>query len=150
MVGSLEGVIEVNRPPNFDKWRQIAKDFLGEDFWSDVSGMGSVNQAKADVIHSMNEVIVLIDLPGIDDIDAVDIRVEGETLFIKGRIPTAYKKHERILTERNSGTFERTIPLGVPVIRQKSRANYRKGVLEIRLPMIAAGSNPRRIRISDS
>ncbi|SFT00111.1 HSP20 family protein [Marininema halotolerans] len=128
----------------------MAREFLGEEFWSEVSGVGSKNHPKADVIHSMNEVIVVIDLPGIANIDAVDIRVEGETLFIKGTIPTLYKQQEHIVTERHVGSFERTIPLGVPVIRQRSRASYRKGVLEIRLPMVAAGSSTRRIRISDN
>ncbi|MFC4077721.1 Hsp20/alpha crystallin family protein [Salinithrix halophila] len=140
----------MNESANFSKWSQMARDFLGEDFWSEVSGMGEGKHPKTDVLLGRNEVIVLMDLPGVDNLEDVDIRVEGETLFVKGTVPTPYTKCDRLVSECFRGAFERVIPLGRVVSRRQGSARYRRGVLEIRLPMISSTGDDRRIRVSDS
>lgn len=139
---------------HFQKWSQLARKFLGDDFWSDVLNASPATSSsggpKADVYHTRNEVIVLVDLPGIEDIHLLDLRIEGDTLYVKGHIPTRYANYESTLNERLSGDFERSIPLGATVTRQHSSARYRKGLLEVRLNKVHAQSNPHRIRVQDN
>jgi HSP20 family protein len=142
---------------HFQKWSQLARKFLGDDFWSDLmsaspttSSASSSNGPKADVYHTQNEVIVLVDLPGIEDIHLLDLRVNEDTLYIKGHIPTRYANYDSTLSERLSGDFERSIPLGTTVTRQRSSARYRKGLLEVRLNRVHAPRTQHRIRVRDS
>ncbi|MBN2911042.1 Hsp20/alpha crystallin family protein [Polycladomyces sp. WAk] len=142
---------------HFQKWSQLARKFLGDDFWSDVmsaypatSSPSSSGGPKADVYHTQNEVIVLVDLPGIEDIHLLDLRIQDDTLYIKGNIPARYANYDATLSERLSGDFERSIPLGATVTRQHSSARYRKGLLEVRLHKMHAPRAQHRIRVQDS
>jgi HSP20 family protein len=142
---------------HFQKWSQLARKFLGDDFWSDVMNASPATPSssssggpKADVYHTRNEVIVLLDLPGIEDIHLLDLRIQDDTLYIKGHIPARYANYDATLSERLSGDFERSIPLGATVTRQHSSARYRKGLLEVRLSKVHATRTQHRIRVQDS
>lgn len=71
-------VYEVNNHQDFTKWTQLAQKFLGDDFWSGMMEMIPGSDIKVDVYHSQNEVIVLVDLPGIRDMNQIDLRIEGD------------------------------------------------------------------------
>ncbi|WP_169713745.1 Hsp20/alpha crystallin family protein [Paludifilum halophilum] len=131
----------------FTQWGRLARDFLGEDFWSEVSGAVQGYPPRVDVLKNEREVIVLIDAPGIDDIDTVELHVDEETLYVRGEISPSRQDCQRILTERFQGQFERVVPLGETVSRENTRARYRKGVLEIYLPKGSTARNERRIRV---
>lgn len=134
---------------NLMKWTQLARQFLGEDFWSDVMNAVPDSGPKADVYHTRNEVIVLVDLPGIEDINQVQLRLDGQHLLIKGTIPSRYDQLEVSVSERPKGEFQRSIPLGAWVTRHKGSARYRRGVLEVRLPKVPAPKTA-RIRVRDA
>lgn len=131
------------------KWSQLARQFFGEDFWSDVMGAIPDSVPKADVYHTRNEVIVLVDLPGIEDINQLELRIDGQQLLIKGTIPSRYDQLKVAVSERPKGEFERSIPLGAWVTRRNGSARYRRGVLEVRLPKVPASKHA-RIRVRDS
>lgn len=141
-------VYEVNNHQDFTKWTQLAQKFLGDDFWSGMMEMIPGSDIKVDVYHSQNEVIVLVDLPGIRDMNQIDLRIEGDELLIKGQHTSPYEYREVILNERPKGSFERKIKLGALVTKQNSTARYRKGVLEIRLLKVNK-SGSQRIQIRD-
>jgi len=71
------------------KWVQLADRFLGEDFWSDLEKEVPDSVPKVDVYHTRSEVIVLVDLPGMEDLSRLQLRTDGQHLMIKGNIPSA-------------------------------------------------------------
>nr|WP_224749812.1 Hsp20/alpha crystallin family protein [Polycladospora coralii] len=101
--------------------------------------MSSVTERKdpyVDVYHLNNEVIVVIDLPGMDNIQNIELKIEGDQLTITGRLNTPYQGFSAILQERRRGEFQKIIPLGVAVEKRYNSARYRKGVLEIRFSKV--------------
>ncbi len=119
-----------------ERWYQLARMFLGEEFFHDFITAKNNNLPFADVYHSKSEVIVVVDLPGIEDIGSLDARIEGDNLVLKGSFPSPYQGYESFLSERKQSTFQKIIPLGAAVSNKQTFSRYRKGILEIRFPKI--------------
>ncbi|WP_457573979.1 Hsp20/alpha crystallin family protein [Desulfolithobacter sp.] len=89
----------------------------------------------AEVFDDSDRVVVRVEAPGMKRSD-FDIEVLDDILLIRGekkieRESTVGQYH---LVECAYGSFERAIPLPVPVKPAKAKARYRKGVLRIELP----------------
>jgi len=87
-------------------------------------------------IHNGNDSItVKADLPGIDP-KALDIKVVGNTLTIKGEKKSEVKEEEEgyVRVERSCGKFERSFEILETIDISKIEANYKDGVLKIKLP----------------
>jgi HSP20 family protein len=102
----------------------------------------------ADIYEAENELVVNIDLPGIDP-KTVDIRVENNVLTIRGeREMRKEQKGENIhRVERAHGAFARAFALTTSVDSDKIGAVYNAGVLSITLPK-AEAARPRKIQIA--
>jgi HSP20 family protein len=102
----------------------------------------------ADIYESDNELIVNLDLPGVDP-KTVDLRVENNVLTIRGERKFQEKdnKENYHRVERLYGTFARSFALSTSVDPDKIRANYKAGVLSITLPK-AEAAKPKRIQIA--
>jgi HSP20 family protein len=99
-----------------------------------VRGPGKVWVPQADIIESDSQVIVLVDLPGVDP-DKVELVLVGNMLTVKGEqladaARAAGTVHRR---ERPAGPFARSIPLPVPVDPERVSAESKLGVLTITL-----------------
>lgn len=134
---------------NFMKWGEMARKFLGNDFWGDMMETMPSSGPKADVFHGKDEVLVLVDLPGVEDINQIQLRVEDDALLIKGRLNPRHTHYQANLQERFYGDFERRIKLGTSVVRKNSSARYRKGILEVRLLRAGMDTDFHTIRIRD-
>jgi HSP20 family protein len=123
-------------------WNQLARQLLGDDFFDEMAAVAKSHEPSldsypnADVYHGKNEVIVVVELPGMEDINSLDLHVEGDTLLLKGYSPNPYQSYQISHTERVRGTFQKKIPLGVVVSPKYTHARYRKGILEIRFPKL--------------
>lgn len=91
----------------------------------------------AEALENDREIVVRLEVPGLDP-KGCDIVVEGGTLYVRGE-----KRHERevndaryYLTECAYGYFERALPLPDNVDAEGAKANYRNGVLTVRLPKV--------------
>ncbi len=100
-----------------------------------------------DVHETNDKVIVEAELPGIEPKD-VDIRVEGDSLFIRGE-----RKHEKDekekgyhRVERVYGRFERTVELPQYADAAKCEASYKNGVLTVELPK-KEEAKPRTVQV---
>lgn len=102
----------------------------------------------ADVYESETELVVHVDLPGIDP-KMVDARVENNVLSIRGerRFKEKYEKETFHRVERSHGVFTRSFALATAVDASKIRATYEAGVLTITLPK-AENAKPKRIQIA--
>ena len=88
-----------------------------------------------DIDETPEEFVLRMDLPGVAPKD-VKVSLLGDTLTIRGerRQEAAGKGVNQHRLERVYGTFERSFALGTPVGSDKVKAQYRDGVLEVRLP----------------
>jgi len=88
-----------------------------------------------DVAENKDEVLVKVDVPGIDEKD-LSVSLSGDNLIIKGERKEDNEEKEKHYhrIERRHGNFQRVIGLPVSVDGEKINAEYENGVLEIHLP----------------
>jgi len=126
---------------------QQALDAFRQSDWleSSPSGMGSF--PPVNVFRQKDDLVVLIELPGIKKSD-LDIQVKENTLRIAGSKsvdnPDKASLHRR---ERLSGQFDRAITLPVQIDADRVKAEYRNGMLALHLPR-AEKDKPRTVKIS--
>lgn len=105
--------------------RMPAKKALMEEIWAPL----------VDVEETEDNILVRAELPGLKKKD-IKIAISGGRLHIGGE--RSKEKEEKGKTyhriERVYGRFERVLPLPMKVEASKTKATYKDGVLEVRLP----------------
>ena len=119
---------------------------MGSDwFGSRTSGTGAF--PLINVFNDGEDFVLVAELPGVKKED-LDVQVRGDTLRIQGKKTVAYDEnasaHRR---ERAAGQFDRTLTLPAEVDAAKVAAEYRDGVLTLRLPR-AESAKPRTVTIN--
>ena len=85
----------------------------------------------ADVYENKDEYVVAVDLPGIDR-ETLDINIDDDRLTIKGNRTEIDATQE--LGERPRGNFLRVFDVPASVEQNEIKAEYKDGVLKVRLP----------------
>ncbi len=85
----------------------------------------------ADIYETESGYLIAMDLPGIDR-QALEIDVDENRLVVKGTRAIDEPKQHRV--ERPRGKFLRTFSVPASVEQGKIAAEYKDGVLQIRLP----------------
>lgn len=117
-----------------------ASNFLG-DFTSDASP--AVN------VYSNDEAMLLTaELPGID-VEKLDVSVNGRNVTISGsRAAHVEKEGEKaLLKERSDLSFNRTFTLPFTIDSEKVEADYKNGILSVKLPKVEA-EKPKSIKVN--
>lgn len=89
----------------------------------------------ADVYQKGDNVIVKINLPGVDP-DKVDIAVANDSVKISGSADEedVVEGSDYFIKEIRRGSFERSVKLPVRVDIEKADADYKRGILKITIP----------------
>ncbi len=92
---------------------------------------------KVDIIDRHQDVLVRAEVPGIDK-DDLHVSVTGRTVTISGRRQRETKSEEGqyFRSEISRESFERSLPLPVEVDGAQGHAEFKNGVLELRLPKV--------------
>jgi HSP20 family protein len=102
---------------------------------------------SVDIYETENELVLKADLPDVK-LEDIEVRVENQTLTLKGERKfekdDSVRGHHRI--ERNYGSFERSFTVPSSVDAEKVAAEYKNGVLTVRLPKKEA-AKPRQVKI---
>ena len=101
---------------------------------------------SADIYETESGFLLALDLPGIDR-EALEIDAEDNRLIVKGIRTITESKQYR--TERPKGKFLRTFSVPASVDQSKIGAEYKDGVLQIRLPK-RTEQKPKKIDIKIS
>jgi HSP20 family protein len=143
-----------------DGWRELLSRSAGAltQFGrksADKGGNGELIPADAprwsllagDVVDNGHELVVRIEVPGVDKGDC-DITIDGNTLIVRGekRFDSTYVGGSYHVRQCAYGYFERVVPLPFNVYADKADAQFRNGVLVVRLPK-APDLAPRRIQV---
>jgi HSP20 family protein len=112
------------------------------------NGQSTSNWVPAvDVWETENELVLSFDLPGIAE-DKIAVELDDNVLTVSGeRERTERQEGDRFYRfERRFGSFTRSVTLPPGVSEDQIRADYRDGVLEIRVPK-PEEQRPKRIPI---
>lgn len=92
---------------------------------------------RVDVIDREAEILVRAEAPGVKK-DELEVAITGNTVTIKGQTSHEEKeeKGEYYRCEISRGAFSRTVSLPAKVDAEKAAAEFKDGVLEIRLPKL--------------
>jgi len=90
-----------------------------------------------DVYETDSEVVVKAELPGVKKED-IDVTIRENAIHLKAeRKEEKEEKTENVhRVERFYGRIERVIPLPAEVKPEEAKAEYKDGVLEIRIPKV--------------
>ena len=88
-----------------------------------------------DLIEGNDEIIVQVDIPGMDEKD-LSVSLSGDNLIIKGERKEEKEEKDKHYhrKERRHGSFQRIVTLPVTVDAKKISAEYHNGVLKVHLP----------------
>jgi len=110
-------------------------------------GMQGEFAPAIDVVDEKDGFLVCAELPGLSK-DEVNVTLQDNYLTIRGE-----KKHEEETKEANyyhrervNGAFTRTIELPVAVDAKRIEANFKDGVLQVRLPK-SETAKPKQIEV---
>ncbi|QST00361.1 Hsp20/alpha crystallin family protein [Pontibacillus sp. ALD_SL1] len=118
---------------NMNNWRQNMDRFFGEDFWGEFEGILKPTIPQINIYKSDNELLLLVNVPGLENLDDLDIFVDYSILEIRGIISLQSSQKQCIQEEILQGTFERKVELPYPVRGDRMQATYRNGIVVIQL-----------------
>jgi len=127
---------------------RLFDDFLSDWFTSGREGSRELSfYPPVDIKESKDAIHVSMEVPGVKKED-IAVELNDNTLTIKGE--RNFQKEEEGETfhrvERSYGSFTRAFTLSCPVEREKIEANYKDGVLSLRLPKCEE-AKPKKISI---
>ena len=109
-----------------------------------------------ETVRDGDDVVVRLELPGVDVSNDVSVEVVSGRLVVKGerrdeRAPESdgeSGQSARRISEIRYGSFERTFGLPGHVTADAVSATYDAGILSVRVAGVYAGTEPTRIQIS--
>ncbi len=113
----------------------VSRNWLSPRSWGE--SFQSLWAPQVEVFERDGQLIVHADLPGLTK-DDVKVDVHDNVLTIQGERRQEHKEERPegyYRSERNYGSFYRSIPLPEGVDGEQAKASFRDGVLEISLPM---------------
>lgn len=126
-------------------------DRLFDGFFSAPLAGGSwspaMNWPSLEVQDKDDEVSIVAELPGMSEKD-VELSVQDGMLTIRGERRSESQDRDRGWSERHYGRFERRLMLPDGADEAKCEANFRDGMLIIRMPKSREAARSRRIPIN--
>ncbi|WP_305883263.1 Hsp20/alpha crystallin family protein [Aeromicrobium sp. CnD17-E] len=105
-----------------------------------------------ETVRDGDDVVVRLELPGIDVSNDVSVEVTGGRLVVKGERRDERSEEDgensRRISEIRYGSFERTFGLPGHVTADAISASYDAGILSVRVAGVFAGTEPTRIEIT--
>ena len=129
--GELAPLTELRREMErlFESFRHDPLGWLPETFAS-----GDRLRPPADLIERDEDVLVRLEIPGVEP-DDIDLTITGNTLTVSGEKKETVEQTEGGMRhiETHYGAFSRSITLPEGVDTEQVEAEYRNGVLNVRL-----------------
>ena len=130
-----------------ERVNRVLGEFYGGRGQDDVMRRGTWIP-PVDIYEGPNhEMVIKAELPDIRRED-IDIRVEDNTLTISGekKLDDDLKQEQFHRVERAYGTFTRSFSLPATIDTEKVNADYKNGVLTVKLPM-REEAKPKQIQV---
>lgn len=103
-------------------------------------------QPAVDILEDAQGITLYADLPGVN-VEGLDVRVEGDTLYLSGTSNLALPQGAQpVYAEQRSLAFRRRFSLSGDLDASGIDAKLTNGVLKVRIPKTPA-AQPRRIEV---
>ena len=130
---------ELSRPER--DMERMFEDFLGRGvlpFWPErwwPAPRMKITTPAVDLYEEKDDIVVKAELPGMEK-DNIEVNLSDRRLTIKGekKQEEEVKKEGYYRSERSYGSFVRTLELPREVQTDKVKADFKNGILMIRLP----------------
>jgi HSP20 family protein len=119
-------------------WRQSRRDW-------DEPGSRQAWRLPVDVYSTPEEIVIQAAAPGINP-DEIEITIEGDTLTIRGELPSRPENVNYLFQELATGKFVRVLSLNVPANPDRAEARFENGLLTLVIPK-AEEARPRQITV---
>lgn len=124
----------------FTEFDRIVERAFG---WTPAVGQSAI---PMDGVRRENDILFHFDLPGIDP-DSIEVTVARGVLTVGAQRTIERAEGETpFVRERVTGSFTRRVRLGQMADADKVEADYRDGVLTVRVPL-AEQAKPRKVEI---
>lgn len=110
-----------------------------------LSGLGLTPYVRLEDFIEDGAYVLRAEMPGIDPDKDVRIDVDGDVLTIHGE--RKEETRDRNHHELHYGSFSRSLTLPRHALSDQIKAEYRNGILELRVPLSEDGQEPRRVPI---
>ncbi|EIT84120.1 Spore coat protein P [Fictibacillus macauensis ZFHKF-1] len=140
--GATNGATGNSFPGQMNQTRESSNQFRQSS-----AGVASQQEQafpKVDIHNNNREWIILFDLPGVRKED-VSLLIVSNQLTIRGRLDSPYQETTPVHKERQTGPFERTIPLPEIIQEARTSARFYNGLLEVRI--LRTATNEKAVRI---
>ncbi len=120
---------------DMERWfeEELPEEWFERPRWGRLFPM--VRTPRIDIYETEKEVVAEAELPGVE---LKDITVEVKDNVLKIEAKKEEKKEEKgkgyYRKEISAGYYKRAVPLPVEVIGEKAEAEYKEGVLKVRIP----------------
>jgi HSP20 family protein len=133
-----------------DRFNQLFNQTFARAFGDPQDSAPHAWAPPVDIYETAENLVLKAELPGINP-DDVEIRVEDDTLYLKGerKFEKEVKEENLHRVERSYGTFTRSFALPSSIDSNKVNAEYRDGVLTLTMPK-REEAKPRTIKINVS
>jgi HSP20 family protein len=130
-----------------DRFNRLFNDTFSRVFGNEEPASGAWMPA-VDIYETDDKLVLKAELPGIDPKD-VDVRVEDNTLYLKGerKFEKEVKEENLHRVERSYGSFSRTFALPSSIDSEKVQAEYKHGILTLTMPK-REEAKPKTIKIN--
>lgn len=119
---------------NWQDWKKNLNSLFGDQFLENFDGIFKQSQfPPINMYKNENECLILASIPGLDDVNSVDVFVDYQSIELKGNINLKYRGFQLIQNELFNGFFERQIDLPFPVKDDKIDASFHNGLLILHL-----------------
>ncbi|MFN4245925.1 MAG: Hsp20/alpha crystallin family protein [Brevinematia bacterium] len=121
----------------FAEIERIRREFdrLYDEFFGPIEAKDYILTPAIDVYETDKDVVIKAEIPGVNKED-IEIIVKDNFVHLKAekKEEKEEKKESIHKIERFYGKVERVIPLPADVKSEEAKAEYRNGVLEVRIP----------------
>ncbi|WP_085993316.1 Hsp20/alpha crystallin family protein [Oceanobacillus senegalensis] len=124
-------------------WKKNMDHFFGETFWNDFEDIIKPNIPQINMYQTDNEILCIVNMPGLQDINQIDIYVNYASLELKGNIDIEHAHGIVVKEEILQGIFDREISLPFPVRADKIDATYKNGLVYIQLHRLISKKSQR-------
>lgn len=128
-----------------DPFRELDR-FAQQVFGQSTGTWSRPTSMPMDAYRDGDEFVVAFDLPGVVA-DAIELNVERNVLTVRAERRPVERQGETQIAERPLGVFSRQLFLGDTLDTEHITADYKDGVLTLRIPVLEK-AKPRRIEIS--
>lgn len=117
------------------QWSKPMQRFFEDDFLGNFNSFfnGMIQQPRANLYESENELICAIFLPGIKKVEDIHLTIDERTIEVSGTSNLEYNGFRLNQEEIYQGEFKRVMELPYPVRQDKSEASYQRGILTVHL-----------------